>query len=123
MPKLLTEGLPNTLMIASLALVLGLVLGLLLAVLLIAPQWWMRLPARIYVDGLRGLPAIVTVSLVGIGLPLAGVKPFGDSPVGYAVVAVGLISAAYISEIFRSGIQSVHTGQAEAGRSLGMSYL
>jgi polar amino acid transport system permease protein len=123
MPHLLTEGLRNTLTIAGLALILGLVLGLLLSVLLIAPKWWMRLPARLYVDILRGLPAIVTVSLVGLGLPLAGVKPFGDSPLGYAVVAVGLISAAYIAEIFRSGIQSVPTGQTEAGRSLGMTYL
>ncbi|MEV6849661.1 amino acid ABC transporter permease [Actinoplanes sp. NPDC051411] len=123
LPDLLTEGLRNTLIIASLALLLGLVLGLLLSVLLIAPKWWIRLPARLYVDILRGMPAIVTVSLVGIGLPLAGVKPFGTSPLGYAVVAVGLISAAYICEIFRSGIQSVPTGQTEAGRSLGMTYL
>jgi polar amino acid transport system permease protein len=122
-PDLLTEGLRNTLTIASLAVLLGLVLGLLLSILLIAPRWWIRLPARLYVDILRGMPAIVTVSLVGIGFPLAGVKPFGTSPLGYAVVAVGLISAAYICEIFRSGIQSVPTGQTEAGRSLGMSYL
>ena len=123
MPSLLSEGLGNTLLIASLAVVLGLVLGMILAVMLITPKWWVRLLARIYVDLLRGLPAIVTVSLVGIGLPVAGVKPFGTNPLGYAVVAVGAISAAYIAEIFRSGIQAVPAGQAEAGRSLGMSYL
>jgi polar amino acid transport system permease protein len=123
MPALLTEGLRNTLIIAVSSLVLGLLLGLVLAMLLIANQWWIRAPARVYVDLFRGLPAIVTVSLVGIGLPSAGVKLFGQAPVGYAILAVGLINAAYIAEIFRSGIQSVPVGQTEAGRSLGMGYL
>jgi polar amino acid transport system permease protein len=123
MPQLLGEGLRNTLIIASLSLLLGLVLGLILAMLLISTRWWVRAPARIYVDVFRGLPAIVTVSLIGIGLPSAGLKLFGQSPMGYAILAVGLINAAYIAEIFRSGIQSVPLGQAEAGRSLGMSHL
>jgi polar amino acid transport system permease protein len=123
MPDLLGEGLRNMLVIASLSLLLGLVIGLVLSMLLIAARWWLRAPARIYVDVFRGLPAIVTVSLIGIGLPSAGIRPFGQSPLGYAVLAVGLINAAYIAEIFRSGIQSVPAGQAEAGRSLGMSHM
>jgi polar amino acid transport system permease protein len=123
LPALLTEGIRNTLIIALLALVLGLVLGLILAMLLISAKWWLRAPARIYVDVFRGLPAIVTVSLIGIGLPSAGIKLFGQAPIGYAILAVGLINAAYIAEIFRSGIQSVPAGQAEAGRSLGMNHL
>lgn len=123
LPELLTEGLRNTLLIAVLAVVFGLVVGMLLAVLLLSRNRWVRLPARIYVDVFRGLPAIVTVSLVGLGLPAAHLRPFGRSPLGYAVLAVGLISAAYCAEIFRSGIQSVPPGQLQAGRSLGMSYL
>ncbi len=123
LPTLLTEGLGNTLLIAVLAIAFGLAAGVLLAMLLLSPRRWVRLPARIYVDGFRGTPAIVTVSLVGLGLPAAGVRPFGRSPLGYAVIAVGLISAAYCAEIFRSGIQSVPEGQTQAGRSLGMSHL
>jgi polar amino acid transport system permease protein len=123
LPALLGEGLRNTLTIAALSLVLGVTVGLLLSMLLVARRWWVRTPARIYVDIFRGLPAIVTVSIVGIGLPSANVKPFGDSPTGYAILAIGLINAAYIAEIFRSGIQSVPVGQMEAGRSLGMSHL
>lgn len=123
MPALLTEGLRNTLLIAVLAILFGLLAGMLLAVLLLSRRMPVRLPARIYVDVFRGLPAIVTVSLVGLGLPAAGIRPFGRSPLGYAVIAVGLISAAYCAEIFRSGIQSVPAGQMQAGRSLGMSYL
>jgi polar amino acid transport system permease protein len=123
MPALLSEGLRNTLTIAAISLVLGLAVGLLLSMLLVGKRWWVRAPARVYVDIFRGLPAIVTVSIVGIGLPSANVKPFGDSPTGYAILAIGLINAAYIAEIFRSGIQSVPDGQMEAGRSLGMSHL
>jgi polar amino acid transport system permease protein len=123
MPTLLGEGLRNTLIIAALSLVLGLLLGLGLAMLLISAKWYLRAPARIYVDIFRGLPAIVTVSIIGIGLPSAGAKLFGSDPTGYAILAVGLINAAYIAEIFRSGIQSVPPGQMEAGRSLGMSHL
>jgi polar amino acid transport system permease protein len=122
-PSLLTEGLRNTLLIASLAIVLGVVLGVLLAMLLISEHRLVRLPARIYVDVFRGLPAILTVSLIGLGLPAAGIRPFGREPLGYAVLAIGLVSAAYSAEIFRSGIQAVAPGQLQAARSLGMGYL
>lgn len=123
LPSLLREGLRNTLLIAVLAIMFGLVVGVLLAVPLLSDNLLVRLPARVYVDVFRGLPAIVTVSLVGLGLPAAGIRPFGRSPLGYAVVAVGLISAAYCAEIFRAGIQAVPAGQMQAGRSLGMSHL
>ncbi|MFJ9631853.1 amino acid ABC transporter permease [Streptomyces sp. NPDC091280] len=122
-PVLLTEGLRNTLLIASLAIVMGVALGVLLAMLLLSHRRFVRLPARLYVDVFRGLPAIVTVSLVGLGLPAAGIRPFGREPLGYAVLAIGLISAAYLAEIFRSGIQAVPAGQLSAARSLGMPYL
>lgn len=122
-PVLLTEGLRNTLLIAALAIVFGVVVGVLLAMLLLSHRWFVRLPARVYVDVFRGLPAIVTVSLVGLGLPAAGIRPFGREPLGYAVLAIGLISAAYLAEIFRSGIQAVPPGQLNAARSLGMPYL
>ena len=123
LPALLTEGLRNTLVIAVLAIVFGVVGGVLLAMLLLSRRRLVRLPARIYVDVFRGLPAIVTVSLVGVGLPAAGLRPFGREPLGYAVLAIALISAAYSAEIFRSGIQAVPSGQLHAARSLGMPYL
>jgi polar amino acid transport system permease protein len=123
LPALLTEGLRNTLLIAVLAIVFGVVAGVVLAMLLLSRRRLVRLPARIYVDVFRGLPAIVTVSLVGVGLPAAGLRPFGREPLGYAVLAIALISAAYSAEIFRSGIQAVPSGQLHAARSLGMPYL
>jgi len=121
-PRLLAEGLRNTLLIALLSIVLGVVIGLVLAVLLLSKRWWVRLPARVYVDVFRGLPVVLTVMLIGVGLPAAGFRPFGTAAFGYAVLAIGVISGAYSAEIFRSGIQSVDPGQMQAARSLGMSY-
>ncbi|MEW9519822.1 amino acid ABC transporter permease/ATP-binding protein [Streptomyces tubercidicus] len=123
LPRLLTEGLANTLLIAALAVTMGVVIGLIVAVGLLSQRWWIRLPARTYVDIFRGLPSILTVMIFGIGLPAAGIRPFGNNPFGYAVLAIGVISAAYMAEIFRSGIQNVDRGQLHAARSLGMGYL
>jgi polar amino acid transport system permease protein len=122
-PRLLTEGLLNTVLIAAGAIVVGIGIALFAAMLLLSNRWWIRLPARIYDDVFRGLPVIITVMLVGVGLPAAGIRPFGTSPFGYAILAIGIISGAYTAEIFRSGIQSVDPGQLQAARSLGMSYL
>ncbi|MFI6855672.1 amino acid ABC transporter permease [Streptomyces sp. NPDC050416] len=122
-PRLITEGLLNTLIIAAGAIVLGVAIALVAAMLLLSNRWWVRLPARLYVDVFRGLPVIITVMLVGVGLPAAGFRPFGTDPFGYAILAIGIISGAYTAEIFRSGIQSVDPGQLQAARSLGMSYL
>ncbi|MGR3931714.1 amino acid ABC transporter permease [Streptomyces sp. BRA346] len=122
-PRLITEGVLNTLTIAAGAIVLGVVIALVAAMLLLSNRWYVRLPARLYVDVFRGLPVIITVMLVGVGLPAAGIRPFGTDPFGYAVLAIGIISGAYTAEIFRSGIQSVDAGQLQAARSLGLSYL
>lgn len=123
LPSLLTEGVRNTLIIAISAVLLGLVLALGLMMLLLSPNALVRAPARIFVDIFRGLPALLTISLVGLGFPAAHIRPFGTSPFGYAILGVGLVSAAYTTEILRSGIQSVGDGQLQAGRSLGMSYI
>jgi polar amino acid transport system permease protein len=121
-PRLLAEGLRNTLLIAFLSIIVGVVIGMGTAVLLLSRHWWLRFPARVYVDVFRGLPVVLTVMLIGIGLPASGFRPFGREPYGYAVLAIGIISGAYLAEIFRSGIQSVEPGQMQAARSLGMSY-
>ena len=120
---LLTEGLRNTLTLAVGGIIIGLVLGMLLALMGLSRRWWVRLPALVYIDVFRGLPAILTIVLVGLGLPLAGFSPFGRAPFFHAITALGLIATAYIAEIFRAGIQSVDKGQMESARSLGMPYL
>lgn len=123
MPTLLEVGLPNTLVLSVFASVIGIVLGLLVAAGLLSARKAVRAPCRAYVDVLRGLPHILTVYLIGQGLPLAGLSLFGDNTYGYAALAIGLIESAYFAEIFRAGFQSVERGQIEAARGTGMSRL
>jgi polar amino acid transport system permease protein len=80
------------------------------------------LPAQVFVDVFRGLPAALVILLVGQGLAPVGLAIFGPNPYPLAIVALGLISSAYIAEIFRSGIQSVGRGQLSACQALGMTY-
>jgi polar amino acid transport system permease protein len=122
-PVLLREGLRNTLILAVGAVAIGLVLGMLLALVGISRRRLVRLPALIYIDIFRGLPAILTIVLIGQGLPLAGFAIFGRNRMAYGIMALGLIATAYIAEIFRAGIQSIDKGQMEAARSVGMGHL
>ncbi len=121
-PVLLTTGLPNTLILTNCAIVIGLVLGLVLAMAGISQSRWMRWPARIYTDIFRGLPEVVIILIIGMGLgPLVGGLT-NKNPYPLGIAALGLMAAAYIGEILRSGIQSVDVGQLEAARALGFSY-
>jgi polar amino acid transport system permease protein len=115
--------LANTLIISTAAIAVALVIGMLLALLSLSSHRLIRLPARIYVNVFRGLPAVLTILLIGTGLPIAGIRPFGRLTYAYAIMGVAVIAGAYTCEIFRSGIQSVEKGQMEAARSLGLSYL
>ena len=121
-PALLTTGLPNTLILTISASIIGLLLGMALAVAGISGKRWLRWPARVYTDFFRGLPEVVIILLIGLGVgPVVGGLT-GNNPYPLGVAALGLMAAAYIGEIFRSGIQSVEPGQLEASRALGFSY-
>ena len=122
-PRMLTVGFVNTLILSLSATAIGLVLGLALALLLLSDKRYVRVPARVYVDIFRGLPGLLTIFLIGVGLPIAGLRIFGRTTYVYAALALGIILGAYIAEIFRGGIQSVDRGQMEAARSVGMSYM
>ncbi|RWE41608.1 MAG: amino acid ABC transporter permease/ATP-binding protein [Mesorhizobium sp.] len=122
LPALLAVGLKNTLILAAASTVLGILIGMVLAVMGISRSAWLRLPARVYTDIFRGLPAILTILLIGQGFARIGREIFGPSPYPLGIVALSLIAGAYIGEIFRSGIQSVESGQMEACRALSMSY-
>jgi polar amino acid transport system permease protein len=122
LPSMITIGLKNTLILAAASTVLGVVLGMVLAVMGISQSRWLRIPARVYTDIFRGLPAIVTILLIGQGFARIGREIFGPSPYPLGILALSLIAGAYIGEIFRSGIQSVERGQMEACKALSMSY-
>ena len=76
-----------------------------------------------YIDIFRGLPAIVTIYLVGFGLPITGIEFFRQlSLFQLGVISLTLVYGAYVAEVYRAGIESVHWGQWAAARSLGLSY-
>jgi polar amino acid transport system permease protein len=98
--------------------------ALLLAVLrsLPGPVFFpIRAIAVIYADLFRGIPTILVVLMLGFGMPALGVSGVPISPFFWAVVALVLVYTAYVSEVYRSGIESVHPSQEAAARSLGLS--
>jgi polar amino acid transport system permease protein len=121
LPELIRVGLPNTLILAFCSAVLGTVAGMVLAIWGLSRSRWLRWPARVYTDIFRGLPAAVTILLIGVGLAPLGLGIWGPNPYPLGILALSLIASAYIGEIFRSGIQSVEAGQLEAARALGFS--
>ncbi|MBF6193604.1 ABC transporter substrate-binding protein/permease [Nocardia implantans] len=121
-PDLFKTGLPNTLILAVVSGVLGTVIGMLLAVAGISRTRWLRWPARVYTDIFRGLPAVVIILLIGLGVGPVVRNLTGNNPYWLGAVALALLASAYIGEIFRSGIQSVEAGQLEAARAIGFGY-
>jgi polar amino acid transport system substrate-binding protein len=121
-PDLLKTGLPNTLILALVSGVLGTLIGMLLAVAGISRTRWLRWPARVYTDIFRGLPAVVIILLIGLGIGPVVSGLTGNNPYWLGAVALALLASAYIGEIFRSGIQSVEPGQLEAARAIGFGY-
>ena len=88
-----------------------------------APGLPVRLIATAYVDVFRGLPAIISIYLIGFGLPLTGLPIVRDlEPNTLAIMALTLTYGAYVSEVYRAGIESVHRSQTAAARSLGLSH-
>ena len=100
------------------------ILGLLIALArgVSAPTLFpLRFFATIYTDVFRGVPVILTVYLIGFGIPGLGLPRPWNSPYIWGSVALVLTYSAYVAEIFRSGIDSVHHSQRSAALSLGLS--
>ncbi|THF88644.1 amino acid ABC transporter permease [Deinococcus sp. KSM4-11] len=117
-PQLLLSGLGLTLAVSLCALLVSVVVGTVLGVVRVFRVPVLGLVGNGYVEVVRGIPLIVLLSVVYYGLPALGVTLDGFPA---AVLALGLYSAAYTSEIVRGGLTSVPSGQTEAARSLGLS--
>jgi len=105
--------------------VLVLVVGLALAVVrslpgpALAP---LRIVALVYTDVFRGIPLILVIFMVGFGLPALQLSVISDQSVfTYGVVALVLVYSAYVAEVYRAGIDSVHPSQSAGARSLGLT--
>lgn len=119
-PQVLTIAARNTLLYTFLAFTFGLIFGLLLALMRLSSVGPYRWFARVYIEIFRGLPALLTILLVGIGIPIAfGIR--WDVRI-YITLGLGVVAAAYMAETIRAGIEGVPRGQMEAARSLGMSH-
>jgi polar amino acid transport system permease protein len=112
--------------IFCIAEILVLVWGMVVAVARLIPGEAgrpIRMIATAYTDVFRGLPAIITIYLVGFGLPLTGLPIVKDfPPEWYAILALTMTYGAYVAEVYRAGIESIHWSQTAAARSLGLSF-
>ncbi|PSL21160.1 amino acid ABC transporter permease [Shimia abyssi] len=81
----------------------------------------LRLFGMVYTDVFRGVPVVLVVYLIGFGIPGLGLPRPWNSPYIWGTVALVLTYSAYVAEIFRSGIESVHASQRSAALSLGLS--
>ncbi len=124
-PGVIKVAAQNTVLYTVLSFALGLVFALVASQARLSSIWLFRVYGRIYVELFRGLPALLTIFLVGFALPIGmGIKlptVFGLS--GAGILALGLVAGAYMAETIRAGIQAVPKGQSEAARSLGLSPL
>lgn len=115
--KLLFQGLGVTMYISLCAILIGTMLGCIFALCKISQSAFLRAVATSYTTLIRGIP-LATQLMIFYFVIFA---PLGLDRLTVAVIAYGINSGAYCTEIFRAGIQGVPAGQTEAGRSLGLS--
>lgn len=112
------RGLPVTLALTLLSVLMGLILGIPLMLARISSHLWLRLLAASVITFVRSIPPIVWLFVIffGLGSGYIRVDPFPA-----AVFGLGLIASAYMAEIYRGALLSIHTGQWEAASALGFS--
>jgi polar amino acid transport system permease protein len=101
-----------------------LVFALLLAILrgLPGPAFFpLRLISTVYTDVFRGIPTILLIYMLGFGIPALALEGVPTSEFFWGVVALVLVYSAYVAEVYRAGIESIHPSQEAAARSLGLS--
>lgn len=122
----LAQGTLSTIELTLLSIALGVVLALLLAFMSISKNKVTKGVAWVYTWVFRGTPLLLQIMIVYFAIPLMIKQivgtPYNFQPFTAAIIALTLNTAAYTSEIFRAGIQSIDKGQLEAAKALGMSY-
>ena len=114
---LILDGLKTTIVIAVLATLFGSLLGALVCYMRMSRNPALNLPAKVYISILRGIPVLVLLMLI-FYVVFASINV---NPLLAAVIAFGMNFAAYVAEIFRTGIEGVDKGQSEAGISMGFT--
>lgn len=120
-PEILTRAARNTLIFTFFGFGGGLLIGLALALMRLSSVAPYRWAAILYIELFRGLPALVTIVLIGFVLPIA-LQVRVPGTYGPGSLALAMVAGAYLAETIRAGIEAVPRGQMEAARSLGMSH-
>lgn len=81
----------------------------------------LRIMAAAYTDLFRGVPTILVIAMLGYGMPALQLRGLPDSDVFWAIIALTLVYSAYVAEVYRAGIESIHPSQIAAARSLGLT--
>lgn len=81
----------------------------------------MRILGAVYVDLFRGIPTFLLVYLIGFGVPALALTGVPTDPIILGGIALGLSSTAYVAEVYRSGIRSIHRGQRDAALAVGLT--
>jgi polar amino acid transport system permease protein len=127
-PGILLIGLWMTLKVSIIAIFIGIFIGLVAGLCRISSNPALKWGAISYIELIRGSPLLVQIfiwyfvlgTLINTLLARGGIDPF--PPIWYGVTSLAFFTGAYVAEIVRAGIQSIHRGQSEAARSLGMNY-
>lgn len=120
-PDVITESAKNTIVYTIIAFFGGLALAFLLALMKLSPVAPYRWIATVYIEFFRGLPVLIVIIGFAFAVPIAFNWSPPGGPRGAAIIALIVVSAAYMAETLRAGIQAVPKGQTEAAHSLGMS--
>lgn len=121
LPDVFFVAAKNTIIYTFLAFLLGLALALVLALMKLSSIGPYRWFASAYIELFRGLPALITIILIGFGFGIAFSWRIPGGTLGKGTIGLGIVAGAYMAETIRAGIQAVPRGQMEAARSLGMS--
>jgi polar amino acid transport system permease protein len=119
LPFLITQGLVTTVYVSAVSIVLASFIAILGAVAKLSTNGFAYAVASFYTSFFRGIPLLMQVYLIYLGLPQLG---FIIDAVPAGILALSLCYGAYMTEIFRSGIQSIDRGQWEASRSMGFGF-
>ncbi len=117
MPALL-EGLKVTVLLTIVIMAISLVVALPVALARMSSHRWLRFPSTIYVQVLRGTPVLLQLFYLYYVLPFAGIELNAWTA---GIIGMSLAYSAFLSEIYRAGIEAIDKGQTEAALSLGMS--
>jgi polar amino acid transport system permease protein len=120
----IAEGFKTDLVIVFFSTIIIAVLSLVLALLRTtraAATAPFRILATVYVDLFRGIPLLLVLYLIGFGLPALGLPWIPPNPAVLGTIAISVTYSAYVAEVIRSGILSVHPSQRAAARALGLS--